>query len=320
MSVTGAFDLGRKPAHLIVLGAGRDGLEIAQAYNRLGTDTTLLDGGPALPDEDPELVAVLVDRLRAEGVRVRTSVGIVSVGRRRGGVRFTVADPAGGDAAIDGSHLLIAAGRKANIAGLDLDAAGIGHDAAGIVVDGNLRTANRRVYAIGDAVAGPASVGRARYQARRVIRSILYRLPSPDRPEAVPRVTFTDPALASVGLSEAEARRRVTSGLRVLRLPFVENERAQIERLPAGFVKVIANARGRILGAAIVGHDAGESIALWSLAVANGLPLSALAAMPAPYPARAEMSRELARETAGSQVGLTASWRRRIIELLRKFG
>ena len=324
MTVAAAFDLGRKPAHLLVLGAGREGLELAQAYNRLGIDATVIDRGPALPDDDPELAAIVVDRLRAEGIRVRAGVEIVSVGRRRGGIRFTVSDPQGGEAAIDGSHLVVAAGRKPNVDDLDLAAAGIRHDASGIAVDRNLRTANRRVYALGDAVAGPAHAARARHQAAEVVRSILFRLPLRDGPGATPYVCFTDPAIASVGLGEAAARQRHGAGVRILRFPFIENDRAQIERQPAGMIKAIVDRRGRILGAAIVGRDAGEMIALWSLALSSRLTIADMAAFPAPWPTRAEISRRVAAAFAaaepGGSAGLTPTWRRRIIALLNKFG
>ena len=324
ITVAGALDLSRKPTHLIVLGAGRAGLELAQAYNRLGIDTTVLDHGPALPEVDPELAAIVVDRFRAEGIRVRVGVDIVSVGRRRGGVRFTVSDPEGDSAAIDGSHLLIASGRRPNVDGLDLDVAGIRSTADGIVVDRKLRTGNRRVYAIGDAVAGPGDAAWGRQQAEQVVKSILFRLPFVMRPDTVPFVAFTDPALATVGIDETEARRRHGSGVRVLRFPFAENDRAQIELMPAGMIKVVVARNGRVLGAGIVGHDAGEMIALWSLAVAGRLPISALASFPAPALTRSEISRRVAaglgERTVGEARSLTAVWRRRIIALFSKFG
>lgn len=319
---SGGFDLARKPAHLIIYGAGRYALELAQAHNRLGIDTTVIADGPALPDTDPELAAIVVERLRAEGIRVRQNVTVASVARRKGGIRFLVADPqeadgpGDGEIAVDGSHLLVVAGRVPDVEKLGLAAAGIAHDENGVVVDGNLRTANRRVYAIGDAVAGPASVARAEYQARRAVKSILFRWPFPDDPASVPLAAFTDPALASVGLSEDEARRR-HGQVRTLRFPFVENDRARIERRPAGVIKVVATRSGRILGAAIVGRNAGELIAPWSLAIANRLPLSAMTDLVTPYPGRSAITRQVA---AMPEAGLTRPWRRRIIELLRKFG
>jgi pyruvate/2-oxoglutarate dehydrogenase complex dihydrolipoamide dehydrogenase (E3) component len=133
----------------------------------------------------------------------------------------------------------------------------------------------------------------------------------------VPAVTFTDPALATVGLSEAEATAR-HGKVRILRMPFVENDLAQAERLPAGMIKVIATARGRILGVSVVGHNAGELIALWSLAMANGLSIDAMRRFPAPYPTRAEISRRVAATFYGP--GLTPPWRRRIIEAFRNLG
>ena len=322
MTPASAFELSRKLTHLIVLGAGREGLELAQAFNRLGVDTTVLDRDAALPDADPELVAIVVDRLRAEGIRVRAGVDIVSVGRRRGGVRFTLAHPEGDAAAIDGSHLLLASGRKPAVDGLDLAIAGIAVEATGIVVDRHLRTGNRRVYAIGDAVAGPAGAARGEAQARQVVRSILFRLPLSDRSAEAPYVVFTDPALATVGLGEADARQRHGAGVRVLRFPFAQNDRAQIERMPAGMIKVVVDPRGRVLGAGIVGHDAGEMLALWSLVVARRLPISALADLPAPYLTRSEISRRVAAGMSERQgrPGLTATWRRRIIDMLSKLG
>jgi pyruvate/2-oxoglutarate dehydrogenase complex dihydrolipoamide dehydrogenase (E3) component len=149
-----------------------------------------------------------------------------------------------------------------------------------------------------------------------VVKSILFRWPFPDDPAAVPLAAFTDPALASVGLSEDEARRR-HGRVRTLRFPFVENDRARIERLPAGVIKVVASRSGRILGAAIVGRNAGELIAPWSLAIANRLPLSAMADLVAPYPVRSAIARQVA---ALPEARLTRPWRRRIIEFLRKFG
>ena len=134
LDVADALDVSRKPAHLIVLGAGARALELAQAYNRLGIDATVIDGAAALPDDDPELVAPLLDRLRAEGIRVRDDVDIVGVARRRGGIRVTVPED-GEEVAVDGSHLLVVPGRAPNVDGLGLDAAGIDHDPDGIVVD-----------------------------------------------------------------------------------------------------------------------------------------------------------------------------------------
>jgi pyruvate/2-oxoglutarate dehydrogenase complex dihydrolipoamide dehydrogenase (E3) component len=316
MTAESAFDITRKPSHLLVLGANSHALEIAQAYTRLGVDTTVIDGAPALPDDDPELAEVVLERLRAEGIRVRDRAAFTGIARRRGGIRVTIGEGEG-EVQIDGSHLLVAAGRSPNVADLGLDAAGVAFDRDGVVVDRHLRTTNRRIYAIGDAVAGPSAVNRGDCQAERILRAILFRLPARDRSADASVVTFTDPGLARVGLGAAEALKR-DAKVRILRFPFIENDRAQAERMPAGFIKVVTSRKGRILGAAIVGHDAGEQIALWSFAIANRLGIESMLSFVPPYPARAEISRRVAETFYGP--GLTPGWYRRIIEFLRKFG
>ncbi|HET7714775.1 MAG TPA: NAD(P)/FAD-dependent oxidoreductase [Bauldia sp.] len=292
LSIGEALDVSRKPAHLIILGASPRGLELAQAYNRLGIDASVIDSEAALVGEDPELVAPLLERLRAEGVRVRDRVAISGIARRKGGVRVTVKEN-GEEIAVDGSHLLVVPGRVANVDGLGLDAAGIDFSPAGIVVDRNLRTTNKRVYAIGDAVAGPASAGRAEHHAALVLRTVTGRRTSGNAESGVPFVVFTDPEIARVGLGE-EAARATDRAVRILRVPFAENDVAQAERTTAGLIKVIASDRGRILGAGVVGRGAGEIIAFWSLAMSSGLGIEALKSFPAPYPSRADISRRVA--------------------------
>ena len=320
MTVDGAFDVTRKPSHLLVLGAGPRALELAQAYNRLGVDATVIDEDEVLPGEDPELAASIVERLSAEGVRFRAGSKVTGVVRRRGGVRVTVAGADdGGDEeiAIDGSHLLVVKGRLPNIAGLGLEAAAVSYGPAGIVVDRWLRTSNARIYAIGDVIAGPALVGRAEHEAERVLRSILYRWVMAGRPTPVPAVTFTDPGLATVGLGEAEARDRHKT-IRVFRHPFVDNDLSQAERTTGGMIKIVTDGRGRILGAAVVGREAGELIAPWSLAIAGRLSVGdVLAAAPA-YPTRSEIGRRVAAAFHGP--GSAPAWRRRVVELLRRLG
>lgn len=312
------FDSARKMTHLIVLGAGPRGLELAQAFNRLGVDSTVVDDGPALADEDPELASLVVDRLRAEGVRIRDRTRIVEFARRRGGVRVTLRDNDEADPfAVDGTHLLVATGSEPNVESLGLDAADIAHDPSGIAVNRQLKTANRRTYAIGDVVAGPTTVSRAEHQADLVLKSILYRLPVRYDPTTAPRLVSTEPQIASVGLVESVAR-NTSLDVRVLRMPFAENDLSQARRDTDGMIKAIATGRGRILGAAAVGPDASEVIAAWSLAMANRLPLSAMRSLLAPYPSRSDLSRRVAASFDGP--GLTPLRQRRIIEFLRNFG
>jgi len=310
------FDLVERPRHLLVIGGGPIGCELAQAFRRLGGAASIVEMATLLPKDDPELVAVVRERLQAEGVAVFEGTKVVAAESAAEGVAL-LTEAGGTGGRIEGSHLLVAAGRRANIAGLDLDAAGIAWTAAGITVDRHLRTTNRRVYAIGDAVGGLQFTHVAGYHAGIVIRHALFRLPARVDYRAVPWVTYTDPELAQVGLTEAAARAGGRA-VRILRWPFVENDRAQTERRTAGFVKAVTTPRGRILGASIVGAEAGELIQPWVLAMANGLKVSALATMVAPYPTLGEASKR----AAGSfyTPSLFSDRTRRLVRFLRWFG
>jgi pyruvate/2-oxoglutarate dehydrogenase complex dihydrolipoamide dehydrogenase (E3) component len=218
---------------------------------------------------------------------------------------------------IAGSHLLVATGRRPNADGLALDAAGIAHTPAGIVVDRGLRTSNRRVYAIGDVAGGPQFTHAANYHAGLVIRNALFRLPAKADDSLIPRVTFTDPELAHVGLTEDEAR-RVRKDIRILRWPLSENDRAQAERATRGHIKVITDKRGGILGATIVAPAAGELIATWTLARANRLNIRAMAGTVVPYPTFGEIGKRAAITYFVPR--LTSPLVRRIIGWLRRLG
>ncbi len=162
------------------------------------------------------------------------------------------------------------------------------------MVDGSLQTTNRRVYATGDAVAGGMMFTHvANYHAGLVIRHALLRLPVKARYNALPRVTFTDPELAHVGLTDEQARDEGYR-IRVMRWPYCENDRAQTERTTDGHVKVVTTAGGGVLGATIVGAHAGELIAPWTLAIGQGLNIRAIAEMVAPYPTLSELNKRAA--------------------------
>src|SRR5262249_4976771 len=188
---------------------------------------------------------------------------------------------------------------------------------AGIVVNRALKTSNRRVYAIGDAAGRGQFTHLANYHAGLVLRNALFRLPVKANDDVIPRVTFTDPELAHVGLAEAEARGRGIA-IQVLRWPYHENDRAQAEREIVGHIKVITDGRGRILGATIVGAAAGELITAWTLAVSQGLNVRAFAGIVVPYPTLAEIGKRAA--ITYFLPGLTGNWVRRIIRLLRRLG
>lgn len=282
------FANGTLPSHLLVLGAGPIGLEMAQAHRRLGSRVSVIEARLPLARDDPELAAVVLETLAAEGVEILSGRTVTRARQEAGTIRLDLDD----GRVLSGSHLLVAAGRQANVEGLGLEAAGIASTARGIGVDRGLRTANRRVYAIGD-VAGGRFTHEAGYQAGLVIRNALFGLPVRARTN-MPHVTYTDPELAQAGLTEAEARAAHGEALRVLRFPFSGNDRAQAEGQTEGLVKVLTGRRGRILGAGIVGASAGELIQPWVLALENGLKISAMATAVLPYPTRGEAGRRAA--------------------------
>ena len=301
--------------HLIVIGGSAVGIELAQAYRRLGSEVTVLDERPILWREEPDLVGLLAESLRAEGVRLRPSSAIAAVENDGGGITVVLAN----GERIAGSHLLVAAGRQPNTEALDLAAAGIAHTQYGITVDARLRTTNRRVFAIGDIVAGaPRFTHIALYHAGVVIRNALFRLPAQVDYRALPAVTYSDPELATVGMREAAARDAHGAKIRVLRWSFAENDRAQTERSTAGTVKVITTAKGRILGASILGAGAGDQIAIWALAIAQRLKIGAVANLVMPYPTRSEAGKR----AAGSfyTPTLFSPRTRRLVRLLARFG
>ena len=307
------FENAELPEHLVVIGGGPIGMEMAQAHRRLGARVTVLEAlGTVLARDDPEAAAIVRDAFAREGIAVRTGVKIEAV---EPGPPIVVR-LAGGES-IACSHLFLAAGRRAVTENLGLDEAGIAHDARGIKVDVSLRTSNKRVYAVGDVAGGPQFTHVANYQAGLVIRSILFRLPVRVDYDSMPWVTYTDPELAQIGLDEARARAR-RRDIRVLRWPYAENDRAHTERETEGFIKVIATARGRILGATIVGAQAGEMANLWSLALARGLGMRALAGFVSPYPTLGELGKRAA--TSFFTPRLTGPWVRRTVEFMRVFG
>ena len=280
------------PAHLIVIGGGPIGLEMAQAYRRLGARVTVLEAAGFLPKDDPELSAIVVARLRAEGVDLRAPAKIARVERAPGRLAAILSD---GDR-IEGSHLLVAAGRTPAIDGLDLEKAGVAFTKRGITVDRSLRTANRRVWAIGDCNGLYAFTHMAGHEASLFIRGALFRVPARLDASIVPWTTYTDPELAQVGLSEMAAREKHGAAVRVLRWRLAENDRAQTDRETDGMVKAIVGRRGRILGAAIAAPHAGDLIQPWCLAIGQRLGISALAGFVPPYPTLGEASKR----TAGS--------------------
>jgi pyruvate/2-oxoglutarate dehydrogenase complex dihydrolipoamide dehydrogenase (E3) component len=311
------FDLDILPAHLIVIGGGPTGLELAQAFRRLGSAVTVCDPARPLAKDDPECAAIVLDQLVREGIVLRSGVKVTSVAHGPGKVTLTI-ESANGEEKIEGTHLLVAAGRTPTTNGLNLQSAGIRHDTSGIAVDKKLKTSNRRVYAIGDCAAGQSrSTHAANYHADLVIRNALFRLRVKANNDLIPRVTYTDPELAQTGINEAEARKRGFK-IRILRGPYHENDRAQTERTMHGHIKVITTTKGVILGATMVGAQAGELITPWTLAITQKLNIRTMTGTVVPYPTLSEIGKRAAMEYFTP--GLTRPSVRRIISFLRIFG
>jgi pyruvate/2-oxoglutarate dehydrogenase complex dihydrolipoamide dehydrogenase (E3) component len=285
------FDLDRLPEHLLVMGGGPVGCELAQAFRRLGARVSLVEMASLLPKDDPEPVEILRRALIEDGVALYERHKAQRAERFASGIALTV-EGESGSKRLEGSHLLIAAGRRPRVESLGLEAAGIAHSAEGIEVDRRLRTTNRHIYAIGDVIGGPQFTHLAAYHAGIVIRNALFRLPAKVDLSAVPWVTYTDPELAHVGESEKAASKG--GPIRILRWPLAENDRAQAEHQTHGFIKVVTRPSGPILGADIVAPGAGEMIHLWTLAIKERLKIGAIAGMIAPYPTLSEIGKRAA--------------------------
>ncbi len=284
------FGLTEQPRRLIVLGGGPIGVELGQAFRRLGSEVVIVEAAQILGREDPGAAAVVLAQLRADGIELRPGTKAVRV---EAGPVLVVEGP-DGESRIEGSHLLVAVGRHPSTDGLDLDRAGIAHDASGIQTDRALRTTNRRVYAVGDVAGRGQFTHLAGAHASLVVRRAIFALPVNADALVVPRVTYCDPELAAIGLTEAEARKTHGDDLRVETFPFSENDRAQAEGDVRGFGRLITTRKGKVLGVTLVGRHAGDHIHLWALTMSAGLKLSALTGMIAPYPTRGEIGKRLA--------------------------
>lgn len=281
------FNLKTKPKHLIIIGGGPIGSELAQAYSSLGTKVSLIQHSTILNKDDPELVEVIRKKFLKDGIKLYEQYKLKSVTYTKN--QFQI------NHKITGSHLLVAAGRKPNIAALDLDQAGIAYSEEGITVDNRMRTNKKHIFAIGDAIGHFRFTHIANYQAGIVVRNALFRLPAKANYNTIPWVTFTNPELAHVGLTEEQAQ-KTYKNIKVLKEEFSENDRALTENNTDGLIKVITTKNGKILGASIVGHNAGELIYPWILAISQKLTIKSLATIIAPYPTLGEISKKVAGE------------------------
>nr|WP_321461707.1 FAD-dependent oxidoreductase [uncultured Cohaesibacter sp.] len=322
------FSLTERPRHLVIIGGGPIGVELAQAHRRLGSAVTILEADSLLSREDPELSSLVIDQLKREGITIHEGVTIEHIEPLAGeqtaphAARLHIrqggqAQEAGSADVIEASHLLVAAGRKPNVDGLALENAGIRFDAHGIAVNAKMKTSNRRVYAIGDVTGGMQFTHVAGYHAGLVVRNILFKLGAKENLHILPRVTFSDPEMAHVGYSEDQARQKFRK-IRVLRWPYAENDRAQADRSTIGFIKIITNRKGLVLGASVVGANAGEIINMWSLIVAQKMNIKAVTGYVSPYPTYAEIGRRAAISAFGELPARPAI--RKLLSFLKIFG
>lgn len=283
------FELYDKPKHLLILGAGPIGIEMAQAHVRLGCKVTVIDQFGALSKDDPELVEIALTNLRSEGINIQENTAVSQVRGKAGAIEIVAED----GRVFAGTHLLVAAGRKVNTERLNLKEAGVDFSPKGVSVDAQLKTSNRKIYAIGDVATGMHFTQVAGYHAGVVLKSALFGLRSKAKFSHIPWATYIDPELAQVGMTEAQARKKYGDKLTVVRFPYDENDRAITEGKTTGLIKVMV-VKSRPIGASIVGAYAGELIGTWAMAMANNLKMGAVAATVLPYPTFSEINKRVA--------------------------
>ncbi|MEM7728381.1 MAG: FAD-dependent oxidoreductase [Pseudomonadota bacterium] len=279
------FQVDRLPEHLMIIGSGPIGLEMGQSFRRLGSEVTIIDIAEPLGRFDPEHAKVLIEQLEREGVQFRAPAKTQSVSQGADGaisVHFE------GGETLTGSHLLMAAGRAPNVEGLELEKAGVSYDRRGIETDASLRTSNPRVYAAGDIAAGKGGLTHAAgFHAGALIKNLYFMPPglggllAKATTSRMPAVIYTQPELGTIGAGHDAA-------VKTLHFEFDENDRAIAERQTAGGVKLYLDEKSKLIGASVVGEQAGELINTISLAMAGGLKLSQITAMISPYPTRTE--------------------------------
>lgn len=309
------------PDHLVIIGGGPIGIEMAQAHSRLGVKVTIIEALTVMGRDDQELVSILKNRLIHEGVTIIEGISVTKIDKktapaRQNGNHITIQLADG--KVLDASHLLVAAGRRPAIDQLVLDMAGVAHNDAGIITDKRLRTNKKHIYAIGDVAGREQFTHIAGYHAGIVIRNILFKLPAKIDDSAVPWVTYCDPELAHVGLSIAEAKAKYgAENISILSTPLSDNDRAIAESRTEGMVKIITHKKGRILGASILAPAAGEMILAWAVAITARQKISTMASVIAPYPTYGDASKRVAGSFYSDK--LFSPRIRKIVQFLLKF-
>ena len=288
------FDISGNIEHLIIVGAGAIGCEMAQSFIRLGSKVSLLDRSDLLPLEDADMSNVVKQQFIADGIDLHLATSITHIEKIESGIRVTLTEANSQSViTIEGSHLLIATGRRSNVENMGLATAGVAVENDRLVIDARLRTTNKKIYACGD-VAGPyLFTHMAEHQAGIVLRNTLFHLPAKSQTIGIPWCTFTAPELARVGLSEREAQQQGIK-YQVYTFPFEELDRAITTGETTGMAKIITTPKGKLLGACIVGPHAGELITEYVLAISQGLNISALSNTIHIYPTLAQINRRVA--------------------------
>ena len=310
------FDLDESVPSLIVLGGGAIGVELAQAFARLGSTVHLVHRGQhILKNEDPDVAEVVENRLRHEGTQLHLGAKPVMVGGETGRIRLQISLADGTEQWLEGTHLLVATGRHGNVENLGLEAAGVELDHGRITTDKRLRTANRDIYACGDVVGPYQFTHMAEHHAGIALRNALFHIPAKIEERVIPWCTFTDPELARVGLSETQAKAQGID-YQAYTFPFHEVDRAITDNETEGLAKIITAPNGRLLGAAIVGPNAGELIHEYVLALSRNLKVGDLANVIHIYPTLAQINRRVANEQLKARLTpRTKRWMQRLFRL-----
>jgi len=287
------FYLDYLPAELIVIGAGPIGIEMAQAFKRLGSKVTVLQRSPQiLSSEDADIASELKKKLENEGIDFHLGCTMLSAGDEGTKKMVAIRNSDDREVKILGSDVLVATGRRINVEGLALEKAGIDFDQKGIVVDRRLRTSSKNIFAAGDVIGGYQFTHAAGYEGGIVVTNAVMGLPRKVNYRWMPHCTYSDPELGGMGLNEKQAQAQGIS-YEVFEEKFIDNDRAQAEGETSGRIKVLLDAKGKVLGVRILGYHAGDLLAQWVGLLNGGVKMSVAAGSVHPYPTVAEINKRV---------------------------
>lgn len=284
------FSLQKCPKHLMVIGGGPIGCELAEAFAMLGSEVTIIEAMDMLPHDDKDCVDIVRNQFKVMNINLYEQAQVKAIAKKNRQIMLTI-EKEGAQVEIKGSHVLVATGRKANIEHLGLEKADISFSPKGITANSRLKTTNPRVYAIGDVVGPYQFTHVANYHAGIVLKNIAFKWPAKVDYRAIPWVTYTTPELAHVGAPDAVATHK---DAQTLAYSFAENDRAQAEGAQNGMIKVVVTPKGKILAVTIVGKNAGELILPWAMCIREKKTLRAFTDVTVPYPTLSEVSKQIA--------------------------